>query len=86
MPSIVKTDPWWLADPHRKAYTTQALLRPTIPVFWARNPAYAQVQNEHVWQVAWTDILRGGLAPRMAAEKAFARNEEIFEKYRIRAG
>ena len=24
MPSIVNNDPWWLADPHRKAYTTQA--------------------------------------------------------------
>jgi multiple sugar transport system substrate-binding protein len=32
MPSIVKTDPWWMADPHRKAYTTQALLRPTAGV------------------------------------------------------
>ena len=29
MPSIVKKDPWWMADPHRMAYTTQALLRPT---------------------------------------------------------
>ena len=30
MPSIVKRDPWWFADPHRKAYTTQALLSPTL--------------------------------------------------------
>jgi multiple sugar transport system substrate-binding protein len=49
MPSVVKADPWWMADPHRKAYATQALLRPTVPAFWAYNPAYAQVQNEHVW-------------------------------------
>ena len=48
MPSIVKNDPWWFADPHRTAYTTQALLGPTMPTFWAFNPAYAQVQNEHV--------------------------------------
>jgi hypothetical protein len=48
MPSLVKSDPWWMADPHRKAYTTQSLLRPTVPVFWAYNPAYADVQNEHV--------------------------------------
>ncbi len=52
MPSIVKNDPWWLdpKDPHRVAYTTQALLAPTVADFWVHNPAYAQVQNEHVWQ------------------------------------
>ena len=83
MPSIVKSDPWWMADPHRKAYTTQALLRPTVPVFWAYNPAYAYVQNEHVWQVAWAEIMRDGAAPQVAAEKAFKRVEEIFAKYPI---
>jgi multiple sugar transport system substrate-binding protein len=83
MPSIVKADPWWMADPHRKAYTTQALLRPTTPVFWAYNPAYANVQNEHVWQTAWADIMQGGLAPQQAADKAFKRIEEIFAKFPI---
>jgi len=83
MPSIVKNDPWWMADPHRKAYTTQALLRPTVPVFWAYNPAYAQVQNEHVWQTAWADIIQEGMAPQKAAEKAFTRIEDIFAKYPI---
>ena len=39
MPSIVKADPWWLADPHRKAYTEQALLGPTLPQYWVFNPA-----------------------------------------------
>jgi hypothetical protein len=29
MPSIAKNDPWWLADPHRAAYTKQGLLVPT---------------------------------------------------------
>jgi len=83
MPSIVKTDPWWMADPHRKAYTTQALLRPTVPVFWAYNPAYAHVQNEHVWQTAWAEIMKGGATPEAAAEKAFKRVEEMFAKYPI---
>ena len=36
-------------DPHRAAYVQQGLLGPTVPTFWAYNPAYAQVQNEHVW-------------------------------------
>jgi hypothetical protein len=28
MPSIVKTDLWWLDDPHRAAYVDSALLGP----------------------------------------------------------
>ena len=53
MQSIVKNDPWWLdpADQHRVAYVKQGLLGPTVPSFWVYNPAYAQVQNEHVWSV-----------------------------------
>ena len=85
MPSIVKADPWWLdpADPHRVAYVKQALLGPTVPNFWVYNPAYAQVQNEHVWSVGWVDIMKEGTAPQAAAEKAFKRIEEIFAKYPI---
>jgi multiple sugar transport system substrate-binding protein len=83
MPSVVKADPWWFADQHRKAYTTQVVLGPTIADYWAFNPAYAQVQNEHVWPTAWADIIQGGVTPQAAAEKAFKRVEEIFAKYPI---
>jgi len=83
MPSIVKGDHWWFDDPHRAAYTTQGLLSPTLPQLWAYNPAYAQVQNEHVWAVGWVDIMKEGMAPQAAAEKAFKRIEEIFAKYPI---
>jgi multiple sugar transport system substrate-binding protein len=83
MPSIVKTDHWWFDDPHRAAYTTQGLLSPTLPQFWAYNPAYAQVQNEHVWMQGWMDIIQAGMTPQAAAEKAFKRVEEIFAKYPI---
>jgi multiple sugar transport system substrate-binding protein len=83
MPAIVKDDPWWFADPHRAAYTQQGLLGPTVPTFWTSNPAYAQVQNEHVWQTAWAEIMKDGAAPQAAAEKAFKRVEEIFGKYLI---
>jgi multiple sugar transport system substrate-binding protein len=88
MPSIVKTDPWWLdpADPHRVAYVNQAVLGPTVPQFWVYNPAYAQVQNEHVFPTGWTDIMTGGMTPQAAAEKAFKRVEEIFAKYPIVSG
>jgi multiple sugar transport system substrate-binding protein len=83
MPSIVKGDPWWSADSHRAAYVQQGLLGPTVPQFWAFNPAYAQVQNEHVWAVGWVDIMKDGMTPQAATEKAFKRVEEIFAKYPI---
>jgi multiple sugar transport system substrate-binding protein len=85
MKSIVENDPWWLdpSDQHRSAYVRQALLGPSTPSFWVFNPAYAQVQNEHVWAAGWTDIMTGGMTPEAAAEKAFRRVEEIFAKYPI---
>ncbi len=88
MPSIVKDDPWWVdpKDPHRASYTQQGLLGPTVPTFWTSNPAYAQVQNEHVWQTAWAEIMKDGAAPQAAAEKAFKRVEEIFAQYPITQG
>ena len=39
MTSIVKNDPWWNEDPHRKAYVEQALLSPTVSEFFVFNPA-----------------------------------------------
>jgi ABC-type glycerol-3-phosphate transport system substrate-binding protein len=86
MPSVVKNDQWWFADPHREAYVKQGVLGPTLPALWAYNPAYAQVQNEHVWSVGWVDIMKEGMAPQAAAEKAFNRIEEIFAKYPITQG
>src|SRR5436309_471266 len=85
MAAIVKDDPWWLdpKDPHRVAYTNQGLLGPTVPTFWTSNPAYAEVQNEHVWATGWADIITGGITPQAAGEKAFKRVEEILAKYRI---
>ena len=83
MPSVVKDDPWWFADPHRKAYVEQGLLGPTWPQFWVYNPAYAQVQNEHSFMQGWMDIIQHGMPPKEAAEKAFKRVKEIFAKYPI---
>ena len=84
MPAIVKDDPWWFADPHRAAYTRQGLLGPTVPTFWTSNPAYAQVQNEHVWQTAWAEIIQDKATPEAAGEKAFKRVEDIFAHYPIK--
>jgi multiple sugar transport system substrate-binding protein len=88
MPAIVKIDPWWLdpKDPHRATYVRQGLFGPTVPTFWTSNPAYAQVQNEHVWQTGWAEIIQDKATPQAAAEKAFKRVEEIFSKYPIAQG
>jgi multiple sugar transport system substrate-binding protein len=85
MPAIVKNDPWWLdpTDPHRAPYVRQGLFGSTVPTFWTSNPAYAQVQNEHVWQTAWAEIIQDKATPQAAAEKAFKRVEEIFAKFPI---
>jgi multiple sugar transport system substrate-binding protein len=85
MPSIVKNDPWWIdpKDPHRKAYVEQGVLAPTMPQYWVYNPAYAQVQNEHVFPNGWAEIVKDGVEVEQAAEKAFKRVEEIFAKYPI---
>jgi multiple sugar transport system substrate-binding protein len=88
MPSVVKNDPWWLdpKDPHRGLYVQQGLFGPTVPNFWVYNPAYAQVQNEHVFPNAWIAIMKDGLTPQAAADKAFKRVEEIFAQYPIAQG
>src|SRR5665213_394342 len=83
MPSVVKNDPWWFADPHRKAYTEQAVLGETLPAYWAFNPAYAEVQSTHVWPIAWADIIQNGVTAEVAAEKAFKQAAAIFAKYPI---
>ena len=54
-----------------------------LPNFWAYNPAYAQVQNTNLWSVAWADIMRNGMTPEAAADKAFKQIEAIFAKYPI---
>ena len=43
----------------------------------------AQVQNEDVWAVAWADIIKGGMTPQAAADKAFKKVEPNFIKYPI---
>ncbi len=87
MASVVKDDPWWLKeDPHRLAYVQQGVLGPTSPQYWAYNPAYSQLQNEHVWSTAWMDIIQGGTTPQAATEKSFKRAAEIFAKYPIASG
>jgi multiple sugar transport system substrate-binding protein len=84
IPEVVKSDPFWLHDdPHRTAYVEQSVIKPTVPIYEAYNPAVAQVGAEHVYMTAVFDFLNNGLAPEAAIDKAFKRSEEIFAKYPI---
>jgi multiple sugar transport system substrate-binding protein len=81
--SLVTEDPWWMADPHRKAYAEEAVLGDTVSEFFVFNPAWAQCRNEHTFPTGWADIILHDMTPQQAADKAIARVKEIFEKYLI---
>ena len=84
IPEIVKSDPFWLHDdPHRTAYVDQSVIKPTMPIYEAYNPAIAQVGAEHVIMNGVFDVMKNGMAPEVAIDKAFKRAETIFTKYPI---
>jgi multiple sugar transport system substrate-binding protein len=86
MPSIVKNDPGFWLDPNNEplqAYTKQGVFGPTIPPYEVFNPARAQVSSERVFALAGIDVIRNGMTPQAAIDKAFKRTEEIFAKYPI---
>jgi multiple sugar transport system substrate-binding protein len=83
MPQIVKDDPWWLdnsEDPHRKPYVTEGVLRPTMAAYYGFNPAWGLVSSEQLWGHAHADVIKNGMKPAEAVDKAFKRTEEIFAK------
>jgi multiple sugar transport system substrate-binding protein len=84
IPSIVHDDPWWTdpkSDPHRLAYVTEAVLRPAVPNYNGFNPAWGEVNAEQIWGVAHADVIKNGMTPADAVDKAFRRAEAIFAKY-----
>ena len=86
MPEIAKNDSWWTdakRDPHVPIYVKEGLLDPTVPYYFSYNPGYAQVMTEHNWNVAWSDIAKGGMKPADAVDKALKRIGEIFAQYPI---
>jgi multiple sugar transport system substrate-binding protein len=84
---LAKSDPFWLdpADPHRSAYVYQGLFGPTIPQYQVYNPAMSQVEVEHLFSRAVLDVIKGGMSPQTAIDKALNRAEAIFAKYPIAA-
>ena len=67
----------------RNRHTEQTLFGPTLRIYEAYNPAIAQVDAEHVFSVAEFDVMKNGIAPEAAIDKAFKRAEAIFAKYPI---
>jgi multiple sugar transport system substrate-binding protein len=84
IPALLQRDPFWLdpSDPHRSAYVRE-LLGPTIPPYIAFNPGWAQVEAEQLWGQAHADVVKNGLSPAAAVDKAFRRAEAIFARYPI---
>ncbi len=85
MPSLARSDPFWLdaSDPHRSAYTEQALFSPTIPVWTAFNPGMAEIADQHLFSTAMFDVVDRGMTPEQAIDKAFKQAGAIFAKYPI---
>ena len=83
MPALVKSDPFWLGHPQRKAYTTEALLSDTVPNYPVLNPGWAEVNAQQVWGAAAADVIRNGTDPKVATETAFKKVETILAKYPI---
>ena len=85
IPAIAKQDPWWLdpSDPHRAPYVRESVLGPTIASYNGYNPAWGQVNAEQLWGVAHADVIKNGMTPAAAVDKAFNRMEAIFSKYTI---
>jgi multiple sugar transport system substrate-binding protein len=84
LPQIVKDDAWWTdpkSDPHRLPYVQEAVLGPTIPAYNGFNPAWGEVSAEQLWGQAHADVIKNGMKPADAVDKAFRRAEQIFAKY-----
>jgi multiple sugar transport system substrate-binding protein len=83
IPQIVKDDPWWLdssEDPHRAPYVREATGQ-TFPAYNGFNAAWGKVNAEQLWGTAHADVIKDGMPPAAAVDKAFKRAEAIFAHY-----
>ena len=82
VPELAKSDPFWFQqDPHRAAHGRLTLLGPTMPIYEVYNPAVAQFNADHAFSIAEYDVMKEGMAPEQAIDKAFRRAVAIFAKY-----
>jgi len=83
MPEMVKNDPWWFADPHRKPYVTEGLLSPSVPFYYVFNPGIAVANAQQVWGQMQANVIRNGVKPQDAAEQGFQQISKILDNYKI---
>jgi ABC-type glycerol-3-phosphate transport system substrate-binding protein len=57
------------------------VLGPNIPAYNGFNPAWGQVSAEQLWGNAHADVIKNGMTPAQAVDKAFRRAEAIFTKF-----
>jgi multiple sugar transport system substrate-binding protein len=82
IPSLVKSDPWWLNSgmPCLKPYVEEGSINPTLPVYEGFTPAWGQANAEQLWGQCHADVVKNGMKPAEAVDKAFKRCAEIFAK------
>jgi multiple sugar transport system substrate-binding protein len=83
IPQIARDDPWWTdpSDPHRPPFVQESVLGPTVPAYTGFNPAWGQVNAEQLWGQAHADVIKNGMTPTVAVDKAFRRMQAIFAKF-----
>ena len=85
----VKSDPWWTKSgpatvlPHIQPMIEQGFNRPTQAEWHYYTPAWAEVENQHVFQRGLVDVAKGQATVKEALDKAFAEAEAVFAKYPI---
>jgi multiple sugar transport system substrate-binding protein len=85
----VKTDAWWTKSgppevvPHLVPMIEQGFNRPTLAPWISYTPAWAEVENEHVFQRGLVEVAKGEATVKEAIDKAFVQAEAIFAKYPI---
>jgi multiple sugar transport system substrate-binding protein len=85
IPQLVKDDPFWLKSdmPCLLPYITEGVLNPTLPLYNGYSPAWGQLEAEQLWGTAHADVIKNGMKPADAIDKAFKRGNEIFSKITI---
>jgi multiple sugar transport system substrate-binding protein len=85
MPEMTRTDPFWRdpKDPHVVTYTKLTIDSPTIALYEAFNPGFAEINTKEIFSVAEFDVMKNGVAPEAAIDKAFKEIEKIVARYPI---
>jgi multiple sugar transport system substrate-binding protein len=59
----------------------EGVLGPAVPQYNGYSPAWGQVNAEQLWGNCHADVIKNGMTPAAAVDKAFRRAEAIFAKY-----